>query len=74
MHEESRHSRCHNGMSTTSHLINGTSHLINGKVGPPLQTTIVNEFVYSESASNVTLITGALTLENQSSCDQQDAG
>ena len=59
MHEESRHSRCYNGMSTTSHLING-------KVGrPPLQTTIVNEFVYSESASNVTLITGALTLEDQ---------
>ncbi len=45
--------------------LNGTSHLINGKVGPPLQTTIVNEFVYSESASNVTLITGALTLEDQ---------
>ena len=45
--------------------LNGTSRLINGKVGPPLQTTIVNEFVYSESASNVTLITVALTLEDQ---------
>ena len=45
--------------------LNGTSRLISGKVGPPLQTTIVNEFVYSESASNVTLITGALTLEDQ---------